>query len=191
MPVGRVLARISYRPRPSPVTSTSSPSQLDYDLRGSLTTLCCIILCFSIWFHHRGRATMEKESLLRTLSNRNGASDGDKNVLGGAREVRGAGFVGSDAGACSVQSTFAGHVVQFFRALVRPLSTQVCSMDPITGYYRDGYCTTGPTDGGRHVVCSQVRSPAVAPRCARQWCQPLATARSPAHSRCRLVHFLL
>lgn len=25
-----------------------------------------------------------------------------------------------------------------------------------TGYFRDGYCTTGPTDTGTHVVCSKV-----------------------------------
>lgn len=25
-----------------------------------------------------------------------------------------------------------------------------------TGYYRDGYCNTGPTDTGTHVVCSSV-----------------------------------
>ena len=31
-----------------------------------------------------------------------------------------------------------------------------CWSDPPTGYYRDGCCTTGPTDFGRHVVCSVV-----------------------------------
>jgi len=25
-----------------------------------------------------------------------------------------------------------------------------------TGYYRDGYCSTGPTDSGTHVVCARV-----------------------------------
>ena len=25
-----------------------------------------------------------------------------------------------------------------------------------TGYYRDGYCSTGPTDTGTHVVCARV-----------------------------------
>ena len=29
-----------------------------------------------------------------------------------------------------------------------------CCTDPVTGYFRDGYCNTGPTDSGRHVVCS-------------------------------------
>lgn len=29
-----------------------------------------------------------------------------------------------------------------------------CCTDPMTGYYRDGVCNTGPTDSGRHVVCA-------------------------------------
>lgn len=28
-----------------------------------------------------------------------------------------------------------------------------CSMDPVTGFFRDGCCNTGPLDVGRHVVC--------------------------------------
>jgi uncharacterized protein (DUF2237 family) len=31
---------------------------------------------------------------------------------------------------------------------------QVCSTKPMTGFYRDGCCSTGPEDEGRHVVCS-------------------------------------
>lgn len=31
---------------------------------------------------------------------------------------------------------------------------EVCSIDPMTGYYRDGYCNTGPTDAGTHVVAA-------------------------------------
>jgi uncharacterized protein (DUF2237 family) len=31
-----------------------------------------------------------------------------------------------------------------------------CSLDPLTGFYRDGCCETGPQDTGRHVVCAQV-----------------------------------
>jgi uncharacterized protein (DUF2237 family) len=31
-----------------------------------------------------------------------------------------------------------------------------CSMDPLTGFYRDGCCTTGQDDTGRHVVCCRV-----------------------------------
>eukprot|EP00741_Cyanophora_paradoxa_P019616 tig00021135_g18935.t1 len=33
---------------------------------------------------------------------------------------------------------------------------QVCSTQPLTGYFRDGYCLTGPSDTGRHVVCARV-----------------------------------
>jgi uncharacterized protein len=31
-----------------------------------------------------------------------------------------------------------------------------CGMDPVTGYFRDGRCNTGPHDIGRHVVCVRV-----------------------------------
>lgn len=29
-----------------------------------------------------------------------------------------------------------------------------CCTDPMTGFYRDGVCNTGPNDSGRHVVCA-------------------------------------
>ena len=31
-----------------------------------------------------------------------------------------------------------------------------CSFDPITGFFRDGCCNTGPEDRGRHTVCVRV-----------------------------------
>ncbi len=31
-----------------------------------------------------------------------------------------------------------------------------CSVDPLTGYYRDGCCSTGGDDVGTHVVCAEV-----------------------------------
>ncbi|MTD58386.1 DUF2237 family protein [Amycolatopsis pithecellobii] len=31
-----------------------------------------------------------------------------------------------------------------------------CGSDPITGFYRDGSCTTGPEDLGSHTVCAVV-----------------------------------
>ena len=31
-----------------------------------------------------------------------------------------------------------------------------CSYDPLTGYYRDGCCTTDEHDHGTHVVCARV-----------------------------------
>ena len=30
---------------------------------------------------------------------------------------------------------------------------EACSMDPLTGFYRDGCCNTGPEDRGSHTVC--------------------------------------
>ena len=33
---------------------------------------------------------------------------------------------------------------------------QTCCTDPITGFYRDGRCVTGPQDSGKHVICAQV-----------------------------------
>lgn len=29
-----------------------------------------------------------------------------------------------------------------------------CSLDPLTGFYRDGCCRTGPEDQGSHTVCA-------------------------------------
>jgi uncharacterized protein (DUF2237 family) len=37
-----------------------------------------------------------------------------------------------------------------------PLAT--CCTAPLTGFYRDGSCHTGPQDLGTHVVCAQVTS---------------------------------
>lgn len=31
-----------------------------------------------------------------------------------------------------------------------------CSTDPMTGFYRDGCCATGPEDQGSHTVCAVV-----------------------------------
>lgn len=33
---------------------------------------------------------------------------------------------------------------------------EVCSLDPLTGFYRDGFTTTGPDDFGSHTVCAVV-----------------------------------
>lgn len=35
-------------------------------------------------------------------------------------------------------------------------SLQECSRNPVTGFYRDGCCHTGPEDLGRHVVCAEM-----------------------------------
>jgi uncharacterized protein len=31
-----------------------------------------------------------------------------------------------------------------------------CGMDPLTGFYRDGCCSTGPEDVGSHTICAVV-----------------------------------
>ena len=31
-------------------------------------------------------------------------------------------------------------------------------IDPLTGFYRDGCCRTGPEDGGSHTICAVVTS---------------------------------
>ena len=33
-----------------------------------------------------------------------------------------------------------------------------CGDDPVTGFYRDGCCTTGDEDTGRHTICGVVTS---------------------------------
>ncbi len=31
-----------------------------------------------------------------------------------------------------------------------------CAFDPVTGFFRDGCCNTGPADVGRHTVCARM-----------------------------------
>lgn len=31
-----------------------------------------------------------------------------------------------------------------------------CAFDPVTGFFRDGCCNTGPDDAGRHTVCARM-----------------------------------
>jgi hypothetical protein len=33
---------------------------------------------------------------------------------------------------------------------------QTCCTNPLTGFYRDGKCNTGPDDIGRHTICVQL-----------------------------------
>ncbi len=35
---------------------------------------------------------------------------------------------------------------------------EACSINPMTGFYRDGCCATGPEDIGNHTVCVVVTS---------------------------------
>jgi uncharacterized protein (DUF2237 family) len=43
-------------------------------------------------------------------------------------------------------------------AALNVLGTELepCGLDPVTGFYRDGQCATGPQDQGRHTVCVRV-----------------------------------
>ncbi len=34
-----------------------------------------------------------------------------------------------------------------------------CSADPLTGFFRDGCCATGPEDVGSHTVCAEMTAP--------------------------------
>jgi uncharacterized protein (DUF2237 family) len=43
---------------------------------------------------------------------------------------------------------------QALNVLGTPL--QLCCLSPRTGYFRDGFCVTGPQDTGRHTVCAIV-----------------------------------
>lgn len=33
---------------------------------------------------------------------------------------------------------------------------ELCGVDPVTGFFRDGCCTTGPQDLGSHTICAVV-----------------------------------
>lgn len=33
---------------------------------------------------------------------------------------------------------------------------EICSLNPLTGYNRDGYCNTDLTDSGSHLVCAEM-----------------------------------
>jgi uncharacterized protein (DUF2237 family) len=35
---------------------------------------------------------------------------------------------------------------------------ELCGTDPVTGFYRDGCCSTGPEDLGSHTICAVVTS---------------------------------
>ena len=34
------------------------------------------------------------------------------------------------------------------------LPIELCCQDPVTGFFRDGHCHTGPLDHGMHTVCA-------------------------------------
>lgn len=68
----------------------------------------------------------------RTRKNRNSRS---KSRKGGSKEK------------------FQTHHKSILDTTLKPCSS---SSEKTTGYYRDGYCSTGPTDTGTHVVCAKM-----------------------------------
>lgn len=43
---------------------------------------------------------------------------------------------------------------ELYNVLGEPL--EICSTEPLTGFYRDGYCRTGADDLGVHVIAAQM-----------------------------------
>lgn len=33
---------------------------------------------------------------------------------------------------------------------------ELCSDNPVTGFFRNGYCSAGPEDQGRHLICARM-----------------------------------
>jgi uncharacterized protein (DUF2237 family) len=52
------------------------------------------------------------------------------------------------------ETSMSDPATQALNVLRQPL--QVCSLEPKTGYRRDGSCSSGPDDLGRHLLCAQV-----------------------------------
>ncbi len=46
--------------------------------------------------------------------------------------------------------------MQKLNVLGEPL--EICCLNPVTGYYRNGFCQTDESDRGRHVVCATLTS---------------------------------
>ncbi len=51
-----------------------------------------------------------------------------------------------------------GLVASFYFMPTNVLGTQLraCCQDPVTGFYRDGFCHTAPEDIGQHTVCAEM-----------------------------------
>jgi len=52
---------------------------------------------------------------------------------------------------------------------------QPCGLDPVTGFFRDGSCSTGPQDRGSHTVCAVMTADFLAHQ--REVGNDLSTAR--------------
>ena len=65
-------------------------------------------------------------------------------TLSVARGRRGAaGVVGDTSGVPGDRNVLGGEL-------------ELCGMDPLTGFYREGACSTGPQDVGSHTICAVV-----------------------------------
>jgi uncharacterized protein (DUF2237 family) len=53
---------------------------------------------------------------------------------------------------------------------------ELCSIKPITGFYRDGCCNTGEEDFGSHTVCAVMTAACL---CAQRWQEALEANRAP------------
>lgn len=47
-----------------------------------------------------------------------------------------------------------GHAVVMSQRNVLGTRLEPCGTDPVTGFFRDGSCTTGPEDLGSHTICA-------------------------------------
>lgn len=126
----------------------------------------------------RVQASADREKLERSFTMPATMGEGEKNVLGtkleaGAHPLLPRRTLPVGPKPCDIKSLL---------PVRRRRCPQVCSLAPKTGFYRDGYCCTGPSDTGRHVVCCRVRarpcpSPARAPW--RSPCCALLKTRRP------------
>ena len=48
------------------------------------------------------------------------------------------------------------HMLRPMQRNVRGGQLEPCSTDPLTGFFRDGCCNTGPEDYGSHTICAVV-----------------------------------
>jgi len=58
------------------------------------------------------------------------------------------------SGGCNESEFDDNKIMNSKNVLGTPL--KLCCTSPLTGFHRDGYCSTGPLDHGRHVVCAQM-----------------------------------
>jgi len=58
---------------------------------------------------------------------------------------------------CAVyKGCFKGGNKRTYKKNINNKKLKLCSTKPMTGYYRNGYCMTGPDDTGTHTVCAKM-----------------------------------